>query len=112
MEEAQAALASLLDDNGPYTQLYVLKSSIDKVKGFDPQMQAYAERLNQILIELKELSRDAEASSYQDLDPSQLPTLEALQDKINSALLKHRVRDVQDLRALQTELALKNQGLE
>ena len=112
LEEAQAALASLLDDNGPYTQLYVLKSSIDKVKGFDPQMQAYAERLNQILIELKELSRDAEASSYQDLDPSQLPTLEALQDKINSALLKHRVRDVQDLRALQTELALKNQGLE
>jgi DNA repair protein RecN (Recombination protein N) len=112
LEEAQAALASILDDNGPYAQLYARKASIDKVKGIDADMLAFAERLDQILIELKELSRDAEASSYQDIDPSQLPALEALQDKINSALLKHRVRDVQDLRALQAELALKNQGLE
>lgn len=112
LEEAQAALASMLDDNGPYAQLYARKASIDKVKGIDSEMQTFAQRLDQILIELKELSRDAEASSYQDIDPSQLPALEALQDKINSALLKHRVRDVQDLRALQNELALKSQGLE
>lgn len=112
LEEAQAALASMLDDNGPYVQLYVRKASIDKVKGIDSEMQTFAQRLDQILIELKELSRDAEASSYQDIDPSQLPALEALQDKINSAILKHRVRDVQDLRALQNELALKSQGLE
>ena len=112
LEEAQAALASMLDDNGPYAQLYARKASIDKVKGIDTEMQAFADRLDQILIELKELSRDAEASSYQDIDPSQLPALEALQDKINSAILKHRVRDVQDLRALQAELKLKNQGLE
>jgi DNA repair protein RecN (Recombination protein N) len=112
LEEAQAALASMLDDNGPYVQLYARKASIDKVKGIDSEMQTFAQRLDQILIELKELSRDAEVSSYQDIDPSQLPALEALQDKINSALLKHRVRDVQDLRALQNELALKSQGLE
>ena len=112
LEEAQAALASMLDDNGPYAQLYARKASIDKVKGIDSEMQTFAQSLDQILIELKELSRDAEASSYQDIDPSQLPALEALQDKINSALLKHRVRDVQDLRALQNELALKSQGLE
>lgn len=112
LEEAQAALASMLDDNGPYAQLYARKASIDKVKGIDSEMQTFAQRLDQILIELKELSRDAEASSYQDIDPSQLPALEALQDKINSALLKHRVRDVKDLRALQNELALKSQGLE
>lgn len=112
LEEAQAALASILDDNGPYAQLYTRKASIDKVKSIDSEMQAFAQRLDQILIELKELSRDAEASSFQDIDPSQLPALEALQDKINSALLKHRVRDVQDLLALQAELALKNQGLE
>ena len=112
LEEAQAALASMLDDNGPYAQLYARKASIDKVKGIDSEMQTFAQRLDQILIELKELSRDAEASSYQDIDPSQLPALEALQDKINSAILKHRVRDVQDLRALQNELALKSQGLE
>lgn len=112
LEEAQAALASMLDDNGPYAQLYARKASIDKVKSIDSEMQTFAQRLDQILIELKELARDAEASSYQDIDPSQLPALEALQDKINSAILKHRVRDVQDLRALQNELALKSQGLE
>lgn len=112
LEEAQAALASMLDDNGPYAQLYARKASIDKVKSIDSEMLTFAQRLDQILIELKELARDAEASSYQDIDPSQLPALEALQDKINSAILKHRVRDVQDLRALQAELALKNQGLE
>ena len=112
LEEAQAALSSLLDDSGPYEQLYARKLLIDKVKRLDPNMQSYAERLDQIIIELKEIAREAQSSTAQELDASQLVVLEALQDKINSAILKHRVRDIHDLIELRTELSNKNQGLE
>ena len=81
LEEAQAALSSLLDDSGPYEQLYARKLLIDKVKRLDPNMQSYAERLDQIIIELKEIARDSQSSSGQELDASQLVVLEALQDK-------------------------------
>ncbi|MEY4286600.1 MAG: repair protein RecN, partial [Bacteroidota bacterium] len=112
LEEAQAALSSILDDGGPYAALYARKSILDKVKTIDAEMHGFAERLQQILIELKELSRDAASTSFADLDPSELPALEALQDKINSALLKHRVQDVAQLIEIQEILLQKNEGLE
>ncbi len=112
LEEAQAALLSILDDGGPYAALYARKSILDKVKTIDAEMHGFSERLQQILIELKELSRDAASTSFADLDPSELPGLEALQDKINSALLKHRVQDVAQLIEIQESLLQKNEGLE
>jgi len=112
LEEARAGLASLTDDNGAYTQLYALKSILDKVKAFDPDMKGFAERLQQVLIELKELSSDAAATSFSDLEPADLYALEALQDKINSALLKHRARNVADLLQIQETLLQKSRGLE
>jgi DNA repair protein RecN (Recombination protein N) len=112
LEEAQAALSSILDDGGPYVALYARKNILDKVKTIDAEMHGFAERLQQILIELKELSRDAASASFADLDPSELPALEALQDKINSALLKHRVQDVAQLIEIQESLLQKSEGLE
>ncbi len=112
LEEARAGLASLTDDNSAYTILYALKSVLDKVKNLDPDMKSYAERLQQILIELKELARDASATSFADLEPADLHALEALQDKINSALLKHRARDVSELLQIQTNLLHKSRNLE
>jgi DNA repair protein RecN (Recombination protein N) len=112
LEEARAGLASLTDDNSVYTMLYAIKSVLDKVKNLDPDIQNYAARLEQILIELKELSRDASATSFADLEPTDLYALEAQQDKINAALLKHRARDVSELIQIQTNLLLKSKGLE
>jgi DNA repair protein RecN (Recombination protein N) len=112
LEEARAGLASLTDDNGPYSQLYAIKSILDKVKAIDPDMKSYAERLQQVLIELKELAADAAANSFADLEPADLQALEALQDKINAALLKHRARDVAALQAIQETLLHKSRGLE
>ena len=104
LEEARAALVSLTDDNGPYTNLYAIKSILDKVKDIDSDMKGYAERLQQMLIELKDVARDAAASSYHELEPADLQVLEALQDKINTALLKHRARDVAELLQIQQDL--------
>jgi DNA repair protein RecN (Recombination protein N) len=112
LEEARAGLASLTDDNSAYTTLYAVKSVLDKVKTLDPDMKSYAERLQQILIELKELARDASATSFADLEPADLQALEALQDKINAALLKHRARDVSALLQIQANLLQKSRGLE
>jgi DNA repair protein RecN (Recombination protein N) len=112
LEEARIALASLTDDNGPYTNLYAIKSILDKVKDVDADMKGYAERLQQMLIELKDIARDAAASSYDELAPADLQVLEALQDKINSALLKHRAKDVAELLQIQQALLQKSRGLE
>jgi DNA repair protein RecN (Recombination protein N) len=112
LEEARLALASLTDDNGPYTNLYAIKSVLDKVKAIDLDMSGYATRLQQVLIELKELARDAAATSFDDLEPADLQALEALQDQINSALLKHRARDVSELLQIQQTLLQKCRGLE
>jgi DNA repair protein RecN (Recombination protein N) len=112
LEQAQAALSSILDEGGPYAMLYARKNTLDKVKSIDAAMQGFAERLQQILIELKELSLDAASASYADLDPSELPALEVLQDKINSALIKHRVKDVSELLVIQERLEQKSKGLE
>ena len=112
LEEAQAALSSMLDDSGPYALLYARKSVLDKVKSFDADMQGFSARLEQVLIELKELALDAASTSYANLDPAELPALEALQDKVNSALLKHRVQEVAQLIAIQESLQQKSEGLE
>ena len=112
LEEAQAALSSMLDDSGPYALLYARKSVLDKVKSFDADMQGFSARLEQVLIELKELALDAASTSYANLDPAELPALEALQDKVNSALLKHRVQDVAQLIEIQESLQQKSEGLE
>jgi DNA repair protein RecN (Recombination protein N) len=112
LEEARTALASLTDDNGPYTNLYAIKTVLDKVKTIDPDMSGYAARLQQVLIELKELARDAAATSFDDLEPADLQSLELLQDKINTALLKHRARDVAELLQIQQTLQQKSRGLE
>jgi len=112
LEEAQAALSSMLDDSGPYALLYARKSVLDKVKSFDAEMQGFSARLEQVLIELKELALDAASTSYANLDPAELPALEALQDKVNSALLKHRVQEVAQLIAIQESLQQNSEGLE
>ncbi|MFM7006458.1 MAG: DNA repair protein RecN [Flavobacteriales bacterium] len=111
LEEARAALTSMLDDSGLYAQLYSRKAVLDKVKSFDANMQSFADRLNALLIELKELSNDAANEAYFEIDPTELAQLEARQDKINSALLKHRARDLGELLALQAALSVKTAGL-
>lgn len=112
LQEAHAALESLQDDNGPYASLYQRKLVLDKVKHIDTQMASFAERLEALLIEIKELSRDASRASAQELDPSQLPVLEALQDKINSVLHKHRVQDIAALLEIQNQLSNQAQTLQ
>lgn len=111
LEEARAALSSILDDNGPYAQLYSRKALLDKVKNIDANMLDFAERLNALLIELKELSNDAANEVYHEINPTELAQLEARQDKINNALLKHRARDIAELLDLQAALSVKTAGL-
>jgi DNA repair protein RecN (Recombination protein N) len=112
IEEASTALASLLDDNGPYEQLYSRKVILDRVKAYDSSVEGFATRLDQILIELKELSRDAASSTFDTIEPAHLQELEQLQDKINSLLLKHKARNVLELLDIQQTLLRKSKGLE
>lgn len=112
LEEARLALSSLLDDNGPYAQLYARKALLDRVKNIDPDMAGFSARLDSLLIELKELANDAANELFEELDPGALAQLEARQDQINTALLKHRVTDIQALIAIEEQLSLQTEGLQ
>ncbi len=104
ISEAHQALQSLLDDEGPYSALHQRKSILDKVKDLDSTLNDYSQRLDQILIEIKELARDAAFGSGPELDPSELPALERLQDQLNAAFLKHRVNTIEELILIEEQL--------
>jgi len=53
-------ISHLTADNGTYEQLYRLKASVDKQSNYDPLLQSMKERLDSILLELKELSLEAD----------------------------------------------------
>lgn len=102
--EAHQALQSLLDDDGPYSALHQRKFILDKVKKLDSNVKDFSQRLDQILIEIKELARDAAFGSGPELDPSELPALERLQDQLNAAFLKHRVNTIDELILIEEQL--------
>jgi DNA repair protein RecN (Recombination protein N) len=104
ISEARQALQSILDDEGPYSALHQRKSILDKVKDLDSTLNDYSQRLDQILIEIKELARDAAFGSGPELDPSELPALERLQDQLNAAFLKHRVNTIEELILIEEQL--------
>jgi DNA repair protein RecN (Recombination protein N) len=53
-------ISQITAENGSYELLYRLKSSVDKQASYDPLLQSMKERLDSILVELKELSLEAD----------------------------------------------------
>ncbi|MFM6945753.1 MAG: DNA repair protein RecN [Flavobacteriales bacterium] len=107
LQLAYTGVESLLQENGVYDQLYRLKQELEKPRQIDPALQQYYERLSAMLIEIKELARDAASFSALELDVSQQQQLLQWQDQLNMCLLKHRVPNVAELKRVYEELASK-----
>lgn len=107
LQMAYGRMQNLLQENGVYDQLYRVKQALEKPRRIDPVLQQYDQRLGAMLIEIKELARDAAVFSEQELDEAQQQRLLQWQDQINTCLLKHRVHQVSDLKEVYAELTAK-----
>lgn len=111
LQQAYGSMESLLQDNGVYEQLYRVNQELEKPRRIDPVLQNYYERMSAMLIEIKELARDAAAYSAHELDQAQQQKLLQWQDQLNHCLLKHRVQNVNELRQVFADLSSKVSNL-
>jgi len=107
LQLAYGAMENLLQENGVYDQLYRLKQELEKPRRIDPLLQQSYERLSAMLIEIKELAREAATYSVQELDLEQQQKLLLWQDQLNTCLLKHRVQHLSELRIVYADLTAK-----
>jgi DNA repair protein RecN (Recombination protein N) len=93
--------------------LYRLKSSIDKQASYDPQLLAMKERLDSVLLELKELSLEAEDAMDQ-LDTNELEKATMMEkwNAFNKLLNKHRFTSADELKGMFDHLNSKLNSLD
>lgn len=112
-EEVKTLLAqstSLLQESeiSILDQLNELKSNVEHLKKFMPQAESYAERIESTRIELKDIAHDID--SMQDstqFDQDSLETLQERFDLIQRLMMKHHVKDYDELLKIRTDLSEK-----
>lgn len=112
-EEVKTLLAqstSLLQESeiSILDQLNELKSNVEHLKKFMPQAESYAERIESTRIELKDIAHDID--SLQDstqFDSESLETLQERFDLIQRLMMKHHVKDYDELLKIRTDLSEK-----
>ncbi len=109
MEEIKAGFSTIVqyvsEERGVNDLLSLLKSNLDKVKLLHPNLQSLSERIVASLIELKDISEEAEAQiEGLVLDPKKQMELLERMDQYNRVLLKHQVQSQEDLVTIFEEL--------
>ncbi len=107
------SLVNATENGGFYSNLKTIKTGLEKYSSTDPRASAFLDRLNMIMIDLKELSLDAEKEIDElDFSGSNLDELTRKLDLFNRILNKHRLRNQDELFAFKEELERKVVGLE
>lgn len=106
LKEVYAALhLGLTEDNGPLDRLRLLKTLLDRQKSVSTVADFY-ERLNASLIELQELSNDAQnALERLEIDPERIFELTQSVDRFNKLLSKYGMQTQEELLQEQQRLA-------
>lgn len=111
-DELRAVYSALSEglntESGAIDQLRQLRAQLDRLKGTDEQLAAFATRLNVTLVELDDLSSEA-ARSLESLesDPQRLVELTNKVDRFNAVLLKNHLQNQEELLALYREVSDK-----
>jgi len=88
-------------------------NSLQKNESIDPAISELYKRVNSVLIELKDISEEAEMQSEKIVvDPQRLVELTAKLDAFNKGMLKHKVNSQEELFQLMSELSDTTQDLE
>jgi len=100
------SLVNLLEmEGGVLQQLNQVNTSLDKNASIDPVLAQLQERVASVLIELKDISNEAEEQSGSiSIDPQKLVELTSKLDAYNKATFKHRVQSQEDLLGLMNDL--------
>lgn len=102
------ALARLTDDVGVNQQLNETVSALRRISGVAPHMVDYEQRVESVLIELKDVAADLEMRlNDTDFDPQRRQFVDERLDQIYTMQQKHRVASVADLLSLQAEFEAK-----
>ena len=106
-------MSQITTENGTYEQLYRLKASVDKQSSYDPQLLSMKERLDSILLELKELALEADDAIDQlDVNESEKASMMEKWNAFNKTLNKHRLSSVEELTAMYEQLMRKLNSLD
>ena len=100
------ALVNLLEmDGGVLQQLGQVNTTLEKNASIDPVLSDLQKRVASVLIELKDISSEAEEQSGSiSIDPKQLVELSSKLDSFNKATFKHRVQNQEELLHLMEDL--------
>ena len=106
-------ISQMTAENGTYEQLYRIKASVDKQASFDPQLLSMKERLDSVLLELKELSLEADDAMDQlDTNESEKVSMMDKWNAFNKILNKHRLSSADELTAMYEQLMCKLDSLD
>lgn len=106
-------ISQITTENGSYELLYRIKLSVDKQASYDPLLQSMKERLDSILLELKELSLEADDAIDQlDVNESDKDILVEKWNTFNKILNKHRLSSADDLKSMYDQLTSKLNSLD
>jgi DNA repair protein RecN (Recombination protein N) len=97
-ESFQLVQAGILEDNQILDKLNIIKSNLEKTKHLHPDIEQYTERIKSVILELKDISSEAE-NSLESLsaNPERKVEIEQLISNFNSNLLKHNSKSQDDL---------------
>ena len=100
------AILNLLEmDGGVLQQLGQVNTTLEKNASIDPVLSDLQKRVASVLIELKDISSEAEEQSGSiSIDPKQLVELSSKLDSFNKATFKHRVQNQEELLHLMEDL--------
>jgi DNA repair protein RecN (Recombination protein N) len=110
VEEIKAGFSSIVqyiaEERGITDLLSLLKSNLDKVRQLHPNLQSLSERIIATLIELKDISEEAEGQiETLEIDPKKQMELLEKMDQYNRVILKHQVKKQEDLMTIFKELS-------
>lgn len=109
LKEAYASISAAIDqESGATDILRRLKVHIDKWKNADPELEELSTRLNAVIVELGDISRDSDRQLNQlEGDPEALFRLTQSLDEYNKILGKHHVSTQEELMVYRDSLSEK-----
>ena len=115
-DELIAAFGSLVNlletEGGVLEQLRLVGQTLQKNSTLDPVLDELNKRISSVLIELKDISSEAEEQSGKiTIDPQKLIVLTSKLDAYNKAIFKHGVHTQEDLVDLMEDLSSNTDGI-
>lgn len=105
---SQAGEAMLSDDQSAINALTIVRHNLSKLTHINAELAEFNQRLESVLIELKELAREIELYGESiTLDPKRAEHVQSTLDQLYHLQTKHRIDDVAGLIDLREDISIK-----